>query len=89
MAVINNQIRPPTKVQKEEKLTILNTYAFTINQVPHEFGEHYFTGHKHKYMEDFTERRFPTLICAKEQGRRPSTKCKLGKAPPVSDPGLA
>ena len=87
--VFTDQIQPPIKTQKEEKLIILNTYAFTINQVPHVFGEYYFVGHKHKYMEDFTERRFPTLICAKEQGRRPSTKCKLGKAPPGSDLDLA
>jgi len=84
--VFNDQIRPPTKVQKEEKLSILNTYAFTINQVPHVFGEYCFAGHKHKYMEKFTERRFPTLIRSKEQGRRPSTRLKLGKAPPRSDP---
>ena len=51
LAVINDQTRPPTKVQKEEKLTILNTYEFTINQVPYVFGEYYFVGHKHKYME--------------------------------------
>jgi hypothetical protein len=49
-----------------EKLANLITYAFTINQVPHVFGEYYFAGHKHKYMGDFTERRFPTLICTKE-----------------------
>ena len=40
--VFTDKIRPPTKVQKEEKLAILNTYAFTINQVPHVFGERYF-----------------------------------------------
>jgi hypothetical protein len=66
MAVINDQIQLPTKVQKEEKLTILNTYPFTINQVPHVFGEHYFAGHKHKYMEKFIKRRFSMQICAKE-----------------------
>ena len=71
LAIFNDQIRQPIKTQKEEKLAILNTYAFTINQVPHVFGEHYFAGHKHKYMEDFNERCFSTLICAKEQGRRP------------------
>jgi hypothetical protein len=54
------------RFKKEEKLIILNTYAFTIHQVPHVFGEHYFAGHKHKYMEKFIERRFLTLICAKE-----------------------
>ena len=51
LAVINDQIWSPTKVKKEEKLTILNTYAFTFNQVAHVFEEHYFAGHKHKYME--------------------------------------
>ena len=30
---------------------VLSTYAFTINQVPYVFGEHYLVGHKHKYME--------------------------------------
>jgi hypothetical protein len=66
LAVITDQIQPPIKLQKEKKLANLITYAFTINQVPHLFGVYYFVGHKHKYMEDFTERRFPTLICAKE-----------------------
>jgi hypothetical protein len=66
LAVFTDQIKPPNKLQKEEKLTNLITYAFTINQVPHVFGEYYFVGHKHKYMEDFTKRRFPTLICTKE-----------------------
>jgi hypothetical protein len=46
-------------VTKGEKLANLVTYAFTINQVPHVFGDYYFAGHKHKYMEDFTKRRFP------------------------------
>jgi hypothetical protein len=66
LAVFTDQIQPPTKLQKEEKLANLITYAFTINQVLHVFGEYYFVGHKHKYMKDFTERRFPMLICAKE-----------------------
>ena len=73
LAVFNDKIRSPTKVQKEEKLAILNTYAFTINQVLHVFGEYCFAGHKHKYMEKFTERRFPMLIYIKEQWRCPST----------------
>ena len=51
IVVFNDQIRPPTKIQKEEKLAILNNYAFNINQVPHVFGEYCFVGHKHKYME--------------------------------------
>ena len=41
-AVFNDQIRPPIKTQKEEKLAILNTYAFTIDLVPHVFGEYCF-----------------------------------------------
>jgi hypothetical protein len=59
-------------------LTNLITHAFTINQVPHVFGEHHFAGHKYKYMEDLIERRFSTLICAKEQGRRPPNQLKMG-----------
>jgi hypothetical protein len=66
LAVFTDQIQQPTKLQKEEKLANLITYAFTINQIPHVFGEYHFVGHKHEYMEDFIERRFPTLICAKE-----------------------
>ena len=46
--------------KKEEKLAILNTYAFTIDQVPHVFGEYCFVGHKYKYMGEYTIRRFPT-----------------------------
>ena len=52
MAVLNDQ--------KEEKLEILNTYAFTIDLVQHVFGDYCFVGHKYKYMKKFTERRFPT-----------------------------
>jgi len=66
LAVLNNKIRPPIKTQKEEKLAILNTYAFTIGLIPHVFGGYYFAGPKHKCMENFTERRFPMLIHAKE-----------------------
>ena len=44
LVVCIDQIRPPNKSQKEEKLAILITYAFTINQVPHLFGEHNFVG---------------------------------------------
>ena len=51
LAVITDKIIPPIKTQKEEKLVILNTYVFTINQLPHVFGEHYSVGHKHKYIE--------------------------------------
>ena len=66
LAVLNDQTRPPIKTQKEEKLTILNTYEFTIDQVPHVFGEYCFPRHKYKYMEKFTKRRFLTQICIKE-----------------------
>ena len=52
LVVFNDQIRPPTKVQKLEKLTTLTTYAFTIDLVPHVFGEYCFAGHKHKYKEN-------------------------------------
>jgi hypothetical protein len=64
--VFNDQIRPPPRIQKEEKLTILNTYAYTINLVPHVFEEYCFVGHKHKYKEKFAERHFTALIRAKE-----------------------
>jgi hypothetical protein len=77
------------RYKKEEKLTILNTYAFTINQIPHVFEGYCFVGHKHKYMEKITEMRFLTLIRAKEQGRCPSTRLKPSKAPPRSDPSPA
>jgi hypothetical protein len=66
LAVLNDQIRPPIKTQKEEKLVILNTYAFTIDLIPHVFGDYCFAGHKYKYMEEYTKRHFSTLICAKE-----------------------
>jgi hypothetical protein len=69
-----------------EKLVNLITYAFTINQVPHVFGEYYFAGHKHEYMEKFTERLFQALICAKEQGRRAPNQFKMGKAPWGTNP---
>ena len=48
LAVLNNQIRPPIKPQKEEKLANLITYAFTINKVPHVFGDYYFAGLIHE-----------------------------------------
>jgi hypothetical protein len=51
LAVLNDQIQPPIKTQKEEKLTILNTYAFTIDLVPHVFGDFCFAGYKYKYMK--------------------------------------
>jgi len=38
LAVLNDQTRPPIKTQKEEKLTLLNIYAFTTNLVLHVFG---------------------------------------------------
>jgi hypothetical protein len=52
--------------EKGEKLANLVTYALTINQVPHVFGDYYFAGYKHKYMEDFTKGAFETPICAEE-----------------------
>jgi hypothetical protein len=66
LAVSTNQIQLPIKLQKEENLANLITYAFTINQVSHVFGEYYSADHKYKNMEDFTKRRFSTLICTKE-----------------------
>jgi hypothetical protein len=81
LAALTDQIRPPIKSQKEEKFTNLITYAFTINQILHIFGEYHFAGHKHEYMEKFTKRRFQTLICAKEHGRHPPNQLKMGKAP--------
>jgi hypothetical protein len=59
LVVFINQIWPLIKWQKGEKLANLVTYAFTINQVPYVFGDYYFAGYKHKYMEDFIKRRFP------------------------------
>jgi hypothetical protein len=66
LVVLTDQIRLPIKYKKEEKLANLITYSSTINQVPHVFGEYYFTGCKYKYIEDFTERHLPLMICAKE-----------------------
>jgi hypothetical protein len=66
LAVFTDQIRPPIKYKKEEKLANLITYASTINQVPCVIEEYYFAGHKYKYMKDFTERRLPMMIYAKE-----------------------
>jgi hypothetical protein len=37
LAVFTDQIWPPIKLQKDEKLVNLITHAFTINQVPHVF----------------------------------------------------
>jgi hypothetical protein len=37
-------------------------------------------------MEEIIDKHFPKLICAKEQGNRPSTQFKLGKTPQSSDP---
>ena len=51
MVVLNDQIRLPIKAQKVEKLATLNTYAFTINLVPHVFGDYCFAGHKYKYIK--------------------------------------
>jgi hypothetical protein len=86
LAVLTDQIRPPIKSQKEEKFANLIIYACTINQIPLVFGEYHFAGHKHKYMEKFTKRRFQTLICAKEQGRHLLNQLKKGKAPWGTDP---
>ena len=87
LAIFTDQIRPPIKTQKEEKLTILNTYAFTIDQVPHVFGDCCFVGHKYKYMEKSTERRFPTQICTKDEWKGPSTQVIRVKYRPRSSPG--
>ena len=51
LVVLNDQIRPPIKTQKVKKLATLNIYAFTINLLPHVFGDYCFAGHKYKYME--------------------------------------
>ena len=48
LVVLNDQIRPPIKTQKEEKLANLNTYAFTIDLVPYVFRDYCFGGHKYK-----------------------------------------
>jgi hypothetical protein len=78
LVVFTDQIWSPIKLQKEEKLTNLITNLFTINQVPHVFGEYHFAGHTYKYKDDFTERCFVTMICAKEQGRHPPNQLKMG-----------
>jgi hypothetical protein len=87
LAVFIDQIRPPIKYQKGEKLANLVTYSFTINQVPHVFGDYYFAGHKLKYMWFSPKGAFQTPIHAKET-RKTSTKskAKLGEAPRSTDP---
>ena len=51
LVVLNDKIGLPIKAQKVEKLATLNTYAFTINLVPHVFGDYCFAGHKYKYIK--------------------------------------
>jgi hypothetical protein len=66
LAIFIDQIQPPIKLQKEEKLANLIIYEFTINQFHMYLENIILQVITHKYMEDFTERRFPTLICTKE-----------------------
>jgi hypothetical protein len=61
LAVFIDQIQPPIKWQKGEKLANLVTYAFTINQVPHVFGDYYFCGSQTQIHVVFTKRRFPNI----------------------------
>jgi hypothetical protein len=56
-------------------------YAFTVNQVPHVFGERYFVGHKHKYMEKFTERCFPNANLRKGTRDTPIKSIQPGENP--------
>ena len=66
LVVLNDQIRLPIKAQKVEKLATVNTYAFTINLVPHVFGDYCFAGHKYKYMERIHQKVLSDVICTKE-----------------------
>ena len=68
-------------MKKEEKLANLITYAFTINQVPHVFGEHYFVGHKYEYMEHQK-----ALFDADSRKEARETRLKMEKTPQGSDP---
>jgi hypothetical protein len=63
---------------KKGEISKLVTYAFTINQVPHVFGDYYFAGHKHKYMEDFTNRRFPNTNLRKRIRETPTKTFQIG-----------
>jgi hypothetical protein len=75
--------------QKEEKLLYLCTYAFTINHVPHVFGDFYFACHKHKYSGKYTKRRFLTRCntdMRKGIIKRPIYLDNLGEVPPKKWP---
>jgi hypothetical protein len=39
---------------------LMHIYAFTINQVPHVFGDHCFAGLKHGYCGKYIKRHIPT-----------------------------
>jgi hypothetical protein len=66
-------------VIKGEKLANLVTYAFTINQSPHVFGDYYFASHKHKYMEDFTKRCFSNTDLCKRIREMPTKTFQIGQ----------
>ena len=74
-----------------EKLAILNTYAFTIDLVPHVFGDYGFAGHKHEYMGKYTKRRIPTRrkadLCKGIKKKAQPTRRIWAKHPLGLDPG--
>ena len=48
LAVLNDHIRPPIKIQTKDKLAWLLTYVIYIDLFPHVLENHCFTGHIHE-----------------------------------------
>ena len=48
LAVLNDQIRPPIKIQNRRNKQTYNTYAFTTNILPHVLETWYFAGDIHE-----------------------------------------
>ena len=60
LAVINDQFRPPNKVQNGRNKQSFDTYAFTIDIVPLVLQDYYFVGLISEYSGKWSK-------CAKEK----------------------
>jgi hypothetical protein len=49
LAVLNDQIRPPIKIQNRRNKQTYNTYAFIIDIVPYVLEQSCFAGHIFEY----------------------------------------
>ena len=86
MAVTNDQIRPPIKVQNRKNKQSFDTYTFTIDIVSLVLEKTCFAGVILEYKGIVVKYAIKQSAKQRNKRRKPTYKLNLGQAPPRKQP---